>query len=326
MNIEDYLYTPKIEIVSLVDDVVTFHSSRKFLTADRVRFEVDGESVKVKVRETHSHSNDEELYVAEVLEGHEALLSHFGEPEPQFTPKRRAERILHRMRIISKNIPSFQAMSLDFSPLGLKIELEGPVEQGSVIPLFIDFDWPGQEPIEAWAKVAWYQENSGQHLAGLELLDVPALTQEFIQAFYNEIASGEVGDVAKAVAHHKQVEAAITKQVPVGVSSNKTRLTLSGHIDAYAMEGDRLKLSVINESERIVWNFSELYFLRDNRGLTGLDVTEAWELFDTAELRAVKSHRPIPLLHPTAPLRHIQLISRKRLIVLELVAASSELL
>lgn len=325
MNIEDFLYTPKIELVSIADEIVTFHSSREFRASDRVRFDVDAKSVKVRVLETRDQTEGQYLYTAEILEGHEHLLSHFGETEPQYTPKRRVQRIPHRMRIISQKFPSFQALSLDFSPLGLKVQVEGPIEQGSVIPLVIDFDWPGQEPIEAWAKVAWCQDNSGKQLAGLEFIDVPALTQEFIQAFYHEMASGEIGNVAKAMAHHKEamaaVEEASAKQTPA-----KTRLTLSGHIDAYTMEGDRLKLSVINEEERIIWNFSELHFLRDNRGITGLDVVEAWEVFQSAELQAGNAHRPVPLLHPATPLRHIQLINRSRLIVLELVAASSEIL
>lgn len=323
MNIEDSPHTPKIELVSFVDELVMFRSRRHLQPSDRVRFEVEGNPVKVRIRETRAESDGRELYLAEVLEGRESLLAHLGGDLPHYTKKRRTERVLHKMRIISQHLPDFQALSLDFSPLGLKIELEGFVERGSVVPLLIDFDWPGQDPIEASAKVIWCEEASDHYLAGLELIDVPESTRELLMAFYSEIVSGEVGDVSKALAHHRSVAAVEPAPVEQNLPQRDV-LVISGHIDGYAVEGDCLKLTVSNENGRADWKFSQLCFLRDHRALSGVDVAEAWEVFDTEELRAANRHRRIPLLKPADPIRHIQFLSWSKLIILEVVAEFTE--
>lgn len=325
MNFEDFLETPKIELLALNEHIVTFKSSRQFVAQNRVKFEIEGHPVKVKVEEVRTGTDAEKYYLGEILEGAEYLEAHFSSSEiPVHEQKRRIPRIPHRMRILSQRLPNFQALSLDFSPLGLKVQLEGPVEVGSVIPLLVDFDWPGQEPIQTWAKVSWVRAESGHHIAGLEFVDVGALTREFLQAFYSEMVSGDPGDVVKAVAHQRELAEA--GSLSLKAPATKSLLAVSGHLEGYQVAGDRLQITLCDGASKTVWNFTDLGFLSDLRSLSGLEVSEAWELNESEEKRKASSSRPVPLLRTATPLRHIQLVNRNGLVVLELVAASSELL
>lgn len=324
MNIGDIFENPGIELVSFSNDIVTFRSAQKFTPADRVTFEVAGQNVKIQV-EGVSFDEEGSLFSGRALIGKEVLDHHFAQPVSYQQQKRRAPRVPHRMRIVSREIPSFQALSLDFSPLGLRVQLEGAIAEGQTIPLLIDFDWPGQEPLETSARVVWCRRDQNQYLAGLEFIDVNQITGKLIEAFYHEMLSGEVGDVAKAVAHKHRLESTMEPAVSTKKEPSRTKFNISGHIESYAVKADSLRVVLVNEQNRTHLNFSELYFLRDYRGLAGLDVTCAWELSSSPELHEATAHRPRRLMGPAPDLSHLQFMNRTDLVVLELVACPTRI-
>ena len=322
MHIGDLFENRGIELVSMSNDTVTFRSAQKFHPGGRVSFELDGQTVKLLVEEV-SPDGDGNLFSGRAVVGKEILEGHFPQMHSH-QQKRRAPRVLHRMKIVSEKLPSFQALSLDFSPLGLRIRLDGAIEENQTIPLLIDFDWPGQEALNTSARVVWCRRDQGQYLAGLEFVDVDELTAKLMEAFYQEMVSGEVGEVAKAVAHKHRLESA-TSEINETAEEEpaRTRLNIRGHLESYSVSGDSVRLILMEEGGPIHVDFNELYFLRDHRGVAGLDVTHTWKLLSSRELYEANAHRPRRLLGPTPALSHIQFVNRIGLVVLEIVARES---
>ena len=132
MHIGDLFENRGIELVSMSNDTVTFRSAQKFHPGGRVSFELDGQTVKLLVEEV-SPDGDGNLFSGRAVVGKEILEGHFPQMHSH-QQKRRAPRVLHRMKIVSEKLPSFQALSLDFSPLGLRIRLDGAIEENQTIP------------------------------------------------------------------------------------------------------------------------------------------------------------------------------------------------
>ena len=322
MHIGDLFENRGIELVSISNDTVTFRSAQQFHPGGRVSFELDGQTVKLLVEEV-SPDADGNLFSGRAVVGKEILEGHFPQMH-SYQQKRRAPRVLHRMKIVSEKLPSFQALSLDFSPLGLRVRLDGALKENQTIPLLIDFDWPGQEALNTSARVVWCRRDQGQYVAGLEFVDVNELTGKLMEAFYQEMVSGEVGEVAKAVAHKHRLESAATEiNDTVAEEPARTRLNIRGHLESYSVSGDSVRLVLVEESEPIHFDFNELYFLRDYRGVAGLDIACAWKLSSSRELYEANAHRPRRLLGPTPALSHIQFVNRIGLVVLEIVARES---
>lgn len=63
------------------------------------------------------------------------------------------------MRIMSPALPNLQALSLDFSPLGLRIATQQELQPGSHFSLTIDFDRAGMSPFEG-RPLAWFGATS----------------------------------------------------------------------------------------------------------------------------------------------------------------------
>lgn len=238
--------------------------------------------------------------------------------------KRRVRRAGYRFRVFSHQLPGFQAEAVDFSPLGLRIELDSPVEIHSILALLADFQWPGMESttIQLHGKVVWCQYGGNRYQVGIEFLRIGDHTEELLRACYREVSSGLRSGVPAAAAkrhsrlHTMSQESNSAQSFPIKIRR------AHGCLEAYSIKGDQLRVSLTSESGRDTWVFSDLRFLRDQRGLSGLEVVATWEICESPELSLAKSIGGRALKQE--PLKHIKFVSRNEIVILELVAALSE--
>ncbi len=90
------------------------------------------------------------------------------EPAP---PERRAEgRVHHSARVMSKELPHFQALTRDISDRGLRLETTGPVEPGTPLTLSLQLHETDIFPIRFQGECVWNQESEGgPHQIGVDV-------------------------------------------------------------------------------------------------------------------------------------------------------------
>jgi hypothetical protein len=82
---------------------------------------------------------------------------------------RDSERFDVTVRVKSRQLPGYRALTLDISGSGLQIETEGLLEKGKILELEMEFDRPELPDFTCPAQVMWAKTDDSrrQHLAGL---------------------------------------------------------------------------------------------------------------------------------------------------------------
>ena len=82
---------------------------------------------------------------------------------------RDSERFDVIVRVKSRQLPGYRALTLDISGSGLQIETEGLLEKGKILDLEMEFDRPELPDFTCPAQVMWAKTDDSrrQHLAGL---------------------------------------------------------------------------------------------------------------------------------------------------------------
>lgn len=86
-------------------------------------------------------------------------------------PERRAEgRIDHAARVMSKELPHFQALTLDLSDRGLRLATSGPVEPGTAMTLTLQLHENDVFPIRFQGECVWSEPSErGPHQIGVDV-------------------------------------------------------------------------------------------------------------------------------------------------------------
>ena len=93
------------------------------------------------------------------------------EVEEVAPPERRAEeRLTHCARVLSKELPHFQALTLDVSDTGLRLSTNGPVEPGTRLTLSLQLHESDIFPIRFLGECVWNtRSDSGSHQIGVDV-------------------------------------------------------------------------------------------------------------------------------------------------------------
>lgn len=208
----DFLFPPEVvEFVSLVDRRLTFKTKKVFKAGQNVRVKVEvptesgpqtiqipvvvtsqrpipGEKVRIAVSEVPMGSNQ----LAQIRQ----VMDTAKMAENSGAGARRRARHRLSLRLLSKDLPGFKALSVDYNALGLQIQAEGEIPIGKVIALNIELEGGNLPRVLCQGKVCWCQQvERKRFLIGVEFVNLPPDIEQELEDFERLLMARERSDV-----------------------------------------------------------------------------------------------------------------------------------
>jgi len=261
--LKNLLYGQPAEYVALQGYVLTVRTSGPLKSVStKLRVQQAGREVTVRFRPAAAREiPGGYLYTGLVAEGLHDLAPGIRELAPEEHGFLRAgERVPYSARVLSRELPNFRAVTVDFSPGGLQLETEGPVEVGSVIHLTLDggYDTPG---LTVKARVAW----SSAKRAGVEFFFLEQPQRNAIDRIYASLTVGRALSVSDRLASVKRQGADHWASAPVRPLS----CSCEGEILGYQQTRGSLTLCLGHRE----LHFAGLSSVSDRQGSTGSEVS-----------------------------------------------------
>lgn len=111
---------------------------------------------------------------------------------------RRARRYNWSLRVLSKELPGFRAVSLDFNRLGLKLSTEGPAEEGGIISMMLEIETAKTHEVLCQGLVRWSRELGRRKWEiGVEFTELDPEVAQQLEAFETFLEARLGDDIAK---------------------------------------------------------------------------------------------------------------------------------
>lgn len=111
---------------------------------------------------------------------------------------RRAPRYTWSIRVLSKDLPGFRAISLDFNRLGVKLSTEGAVEEGKIMTMMLEIETAKTKELLCQGLVRWSREiGRRKYEVGIEFTELDSIVAKELENFESFLADRQSGDVAK---------------------------------------------------------------------------------------------------------------------------------
>ncbi|MCA9790231.1 MAG: PilZ domain-containing protein [Candidatus Eremiobacteraeota bacterium] len=308
------------------DNKVTFrcdHHPGSGLVHVRLRLVRDrAEEFPVSLTLSHVRRTSKGCFIASgiLAEGQNPLPAAEARIHPAAVPyRRKRERSACRVRLLSPSLPSYRALSVDFSASGVQIEVDDAISVGSVIPCSLDL--PHHENLTCTARVAWCQAEGKAFRAGLEFLKVDAQSFPVLEAFEQWLRSPS--SIQKAFRSPPQATIDLPEPLEPSLEAEPEAKPPAGTIDSLSYDDHqaRIKISQSN-GHRFLLIFDRPVFFCDQRSLAGHDYDDALEVEESPRLRQLRRGQPVPL-GPRQVLYHFQFLNRKGEASLEIISGQS---
>ncbi len=273
--------------------------------------------IPVRVKLSHVRRTQRGCFVASgVLADKQAPLPASGEDmitAAAVPYRRKRPRCACRLRLLSPSLPSYRALSLDFSASGVQIEADGELKVDSVISCSLDL--PHHESLHCTARVAWCRPEGRSFRAGLEFLKIESDSFRVLEAFEQWLISPQ--------GFHTPFRAPRQTSVnPVQSQPEPEPKPPAGCLVDIDYNPSRAKVTIHQEQgARFCLRFQEPLVFCDLRGLHGSEYDDAVELEESEKLTSVRSRLAVPL-GPRRPLFHFEFTNRRDQVVLEVISAS----
>lgn len=111
---------------------------------------------------------------------------------------RRAPRYQWSIRVLSKDLPGFRAVSLDFNRLGVKLSTEGSVEENKVITMMLEIETAQTRELLCQGLIRWCKETGRRkYEVGIEFTELDTVVAQELENFESFLAERQTGDIAK---------------------------------------------------------------------------------------------------------------------------------
>ena len=111
---------------------------------------------------------------------------------------RRAPRYQWSIRVLSKDLPGFRAISLDFNRLGVKLSTEGPVETNNVITMMLEIETSKNRELLCQGFVRWCKEvGRRKYEVGVEFSELEREVAQELENFESFLADRQTTDVSR---------------------------------------------------------------------------------------------------------------------------------
>lgn len=261
--LKNLLYGHPADYVALQGYVLTVRTTMPLRShSTKLRVQHEGREVSVRFRPAAAREvPGGYLYTGLVAEGWQELAPGARELAPEEQGFLRAgDRVPYSARVLSRDLPNYRAVTVDFSPGGLQLETEGPVEVGSLVQITLDggYETPG---LTVKARVAW----SSDRRVGLEFFFLEQPQRKAIDRIYASLTAGRTLSVSERLANVKRQGADLWASGPVRPVS----CPCEGEIVSYHQARGTLTVSL---GKRELF-FAGLSTVSDRQGSAGNDVS-----------------------------------------------------
>lgn len=117
------------------------------------------------------------------------------EPEAPPPDNRRATRVQRGLRVVSPDLPGFQAMSSDISTTGLKLQSADTLPPGTVIQMRLELDDARLSGLEVEAEIRWSRARDDKrgYFMGVMFLNLSSHQAAILRDFVNDLQNVECG-------------------------------------------------------------------------------------------------------------------------------------
>lgn len=208
----DFLFPPEVvEFVSLVDRRLTFKCKKAYKSGQTVRVRVEvptengpqtlqlpvvvtsqrpipGEKMRIAVSDVPTGSN-QLAQIRQVMD--KAAISSKADAGARRRPRHRLS-----LRLLSKDLPGFKALSVDYNALGLQIQTEGEIPIGKVLALNIELEGGNMPRVLCQGKVCWCQQvERKRYMIGVEFVNLPPQIEQELEDFEKLLLARERSDI-----------------------------------------------------------------------------------------------------------------------------------
>lgn len=147
------------------DDLLTFCIPGEVRPGDILNVKVEQQKLQLVVESCRPLADEEYLVTARSPLRLEGLL-----PSAPVLGSRRQPRQEERLRVMSPELPDYQALTLDISEGGLRLDVSGQLEPGELLALGLSF--PGCEgDVHCEVQVLWCRPEGQRFVAGCRFTD-----------------------------------------------------------------------------------------------------------------------------------------------------------
>ena len=146
-------------------DLLTFCVETEIRPGDSVRVTVEKQAIPLEVESCRPVGDQEFLVTARAPMPLDGLL-----PSESILGSRGAHRLEERLRVMSPELPDYQALTRDISKGGLRLDVAGELQPGELLGLGVSF--PGLEgDVECEVQVLWCRPEGNRFVVGCRFLD-----------------------------------------------------------------------------------------------------------------------------------------------------------
>ena len=110
---------------------------------------------------------------------------------------RRAPRYNWSIRVLSKDLPGFRAISLDFNRHGVKLSTEGLVEENKAITMMLEIETAKTRELLCQGVVRWTKElGRRKYEIGIEFTELDETVAKELENFESFLSVRQSGDIA----------------------------------------------------------------------------------------------------------------------------------
>lgn len=146
-------------------DLLTFCVPSEVRPGDNLRVSVEDRALQLEVESCRSVGEDEFLVTARAPMALDDVLD-----SSPVLGSRSQPRVDERLRVMSPELPDYQALTQDISNGGLRLDVSESLEPGELLALSISF--PGYEgDVECEVQVLWCRAEGNRWVAGCRFTD-----------------------------------------------------------------------------------------------------------------------------------------------------------
>lgn len=146
-------------------DLLTFCVETEVHPGDSVSVTVDENLIPLEVESCRTVGDKEFLVTARAPMSLEGLL-----PSELVLGSRNHHRLEEHLRVMSPELPEYQALTLDVSKGGIRLDVAGALQPGELLGLSLSF--PGHEvDVECEVQVLWCRPEGNRFVAGCRFVD-----------------------------------------------------------------------------------------------------------------------------------------------------------